>query len=643
MYDVKITVRPNNHLSYGDMDVKTYDAVIGNVQQKFEESASGCLEVPEDYYLDIRLRYRGAEDGDLNDISPIVNINDENYRCMLKEYGDTGEMWWNLVWREDISHEGRPFFGLPGKHLIGITFFVQREEEFRVSLPVEVLATKSRAIEIKKILSFMNSEYSSISKICMDTDVDSGVLADTINSARDVCKTFVNQWGNLLRNLRHSLEPKLSITPNGMPNSPEAIHWLSLNADAIALCSPGEQVFRINNMPVRTDFAAEEHVVPSYRVYENLVIASFFNQIQSKLAMMLNFIHEHEQKRNDSSRDINRNYPDYRRYISIVRGYNTDILGYYRKSIMELQDSFYRLYRSFIKATGLNYHGKTILPKSTPFVSRTPVYSEIFETIGDWYKNCSIPISLNDVPFHSIKIDKLYEFMVLSQLINVIDSLGGLWETKEWHNMDQKKFGGIPEERPKDQPNNYYKWISESKEYNLELWYEPAIYTVKYAKKGELVVVSAENYHADFSYTPDFVVKITWNKSGMVDYLIMDAKYSSCRTVQSKSLPMLVNKYLYGIHVYDNCCLDSSIRGILAIYARGEKGAIHGYAPEHMLESRNSVFPSIEAVGVFPKDDEETTDSNLKKYISGIISKLRNYHRQEYERVLEMAKRLQES
>ena len=231
--------------------------------------------------------------------------------------------------------------------------------------------------------------------------------------------------------------------------------------------------------------------------------------------------------------------------------------------------------------------------------------------------------------------------MVLSRIVNVVSQLGGICVSREWHDMSVDHFGGRVAERPLSEPFNYYRWLSENKEYTLELWYEPKIFTVGRTDDEEPMVVCSKNYGRDFYYTPDFVIRIRWEASGLVDYLIMDAKYSSYDTVRKASLPMLVNKYMNSIRVKNALGFDSGIRGVLAIYSRGNVNRFSEYASVHDLDSEYPVFPSIAGVAVRPVADKEKNEKNIKEYLSLFIGNLRKVHHAEYERVIKLARRLQ--
>lgn len=589
--------------------------VQNSVPCSVEGTPNSILEIPEDYYLELDIRYNYDDGTEIYKMTPKVVVDNENYYGKPLGCAD-GYKHWGVDWLDhnQIPHKGRPFYGLAGIHEIKIIVFDDTEEREEISFMVEVLASRERAREINKMLKAIDDNYDEITNMCINSDPTKSSLFDLISEAKDIVDWLTKNWNILISQLRRTLEPMLTIKPNGLPNSPEALYWLCSNPDALGYCRPNEQNFKINNIPVRTDFAAEEVVKPQYNLFENNVIAAFFEHIQSKLADIRNFIavHKHETVINDNTQ-----YPNYVRYSQIVEKYNVDLLSEQEDEISRLQDSMYRFYNRFKQITGIR-HVRRLMPKITPFVARTSIYHNLYTIINDWYAMCKQNITLNDFAMHFIKIDKLYEFTVLTRIVNAINALGGYNSAMEWHDMSEGTFGGVKKERPITEPYNYYKWFLSNRDVVLELWYEPAIRTIQKSEEGDLIVVRGQNYHSNYALTPDFVFRITWYNK-ISDYLIMDAKYSSDNTIQNMSLPKLTEKYLYSLSVKKKGVVDNPVRAVWAIYSRGNKKQISGYSRNHSLASEYMVFPSLEGIQV-STDDKSCA---IKDNISILIKQLK--------------------
>lgn len=625
MIDVTLVVSsPQNNVA-PSQEMKRFLVMSNGENIEFAACPNKILEIPEDYYFDIDIRYLFDDGSEIYNSSPQITISDENYFCHYIT-DDEGNKFWRIQWdNHSVPHVGRPYYGLAGRHQIKISVFNNTDEFSEYRLFIEVLATSNSAKEIGCMLKAIDDDYNQIDTMCINNNLATGSsFIDLLDEAESIYNSIYSIWNRLIIQLRKSFAPKLVIKPNGVPNSPEAIHWICANTDALGYCQPSEQDFTVNNFPVRTDFAAEEIVSAQYDLFENKVLLGFFEQMEAKLADVRAFING---KKNAPGLGRSLEFPEYIRYAKIVEDYSINVLAIHEQRVCELQDSYYRLYNSLRKATGIKDRIRPIYPKITPFVARTKVYLDIFSMIHSWYLRCRKPFSLNDFAMHFIKIDKLYEFTVLTKIVNGIKELGGAKIGTEWHDMSSTNFGGLVGERPDSEPFNYYKWQFPRRELIVELWYEPKIRTLDYANDDDLVVVKklGVGYKRDYYLTPDFLFKVSWRTTGAIDYLIMDAKYSSDNTVEQKSLPNLVDKYLYSLNTKNKCCCSQSVKALWALYSRGNRSRVSAYGAQHSIAGNYCSFPSIEGVRLGVGDSE-----GFKDVFSMLLNSLRRMHSYEY-------------
>ncbi|MGN1393809.1 MAG: hypothetical protein ACI4V7_07235 [Succinivibrionaceae bacterium] len=594
-----------------------FNVIEKGIVQSFPNLPDGIVAIPEDYYLTLDVSYVFDDGREIFNKTPKITIDNDNFYCHPVN-GEDGRTHWILNWLHDKTspHRGRPFWGLAGVHEIKISAFEDSEEYTENIVCVEILANKERADEIHKMLHNIDDNYDEITNMCISKNSYNSSLLELIEQAEDIVTWLNINWNTLLSQLRKTLEPCLIIKPNGLPNSPESLHWICSNPEALGFCLPEEQDFKVNNFPVKTDYCAEEVVKPQYNLYENNVIAAFFEHVQTKISDIKKFIHANMNKQSDK----NEMYPGYIRYKQIVNKYNINLLSGYEDTLNKLQDNIFKFYNKFKQVTGIRY-SRHLMPKITPFVARTNIYYNFYQIINKWYEKSRAKITLNDFAMHFIKIDKLYEFSVLTKIVNAVNSLGGHNTKMSWHNMKTRIFGGVESERPDNEPFNYYKWLSSSREFTIELWYEPRISTVDYATDGELVVVHSDNYHREYTLTPDFIFRIEWSNTHDVDYIIMDAKYSSDNTVLNQSLPRLINKYLYSLNIKSKKFYSNPVRAVWAIYSRGQRKSISWYVNSHNLQSDYMVFPSLEGIQICADDDSVFKDS-----LNSLINGLRQLH-----------------
>jgi len=560
----------------------------------YSANPDGILQIPDDYYIhiDCRLRIPATEEGQSVNIS--VHFNDETYYFAKTGVQDGTDIW-EPVWGSNAKHRGRPFYNLSGRH--EMLFRVTRGDSVsRFSVMVEFLASGNSANEIREMLETINNNYDEISSMCLDSDMSKSSLLNLIDRSEDIVESLTGLWQPFLKNLRRVLGPELRVAPNGIPNSPEAIHWLCENPRALSYCQPEELDFVLHGFPVRTDYAAEEVVVPKYDLYENKVILGFFEHIQTRMSDVLSFI----AKNKHQATGINSAYPGYIRYVDIVREFGFDQLKKQESRIVKLQDRLYRLYSSFRKITGIRAGVRPAMPKITPFVARNRIYLHLFTLIKNWYETSRQELTLNDFAMHFIKLDKLFEFKVLTTVVGVINDLGGSSQTMEWHDMSEntalqeQPFGGVPGKRPAEEPFNYYRWMGPEGEFTLELWYEPRIHMVEKTCDGDLAVVESFSGDPNYVLTPDFVFRICWKGDSRVqDWLIMDAKYSSDETVRKQSLPLLRSKYMVSLNQKRGFPFYNPVQAVWALYSRGALDQVPVYARANHLGGEYPAFPSL--------------------------------------------------
>ena len=619
MLDATLNVVPGGWEGPGT----SYVVVKDGVRCPFRECTDTILAVPEDYKLELIIRLVLADNPELLNTAPKVFVGVDVYDCVYNSACSDGEPGWTVDWdtNEQLPHVAQPFRGIPGRHEIKIVAGFGTGQSIECSFFVEVLATRQSANEIRGLLDAIDMDYDQIDELCLKGHAGSSSFISLIDRAEELEELFSSNWVEFSRRIRRRYEPSLEIKPNGMPNSPEAIYWLSSNPEALGYCLPEERQFSLDSLPVKAAYAAEEVVKASGKLYENQVIAGFFEQVETKLSDLLKFIHNSSVVSGDLPLV---RYANYISYHQIVHEYSLSTLARHEGRIKKLQDKFFRMYRNFRLLTGIRGNVRPVLPEITPFAARNPLYRTFFNAIDSWYKLCKSRVELNDFACHFIKLDKLYEFTVLTKIVHSLQDLGFTSKAREWHDMSELCFGGKAQAvRPSSSPFNYYKWTLNDR-LTLEMWYEPRIYTLKNAAENDLVVIKSEYYNSSSYYlTPDFVFKIKWANRVLPDYFIMDAKHSSDKSVQRNYIKSLTEKYLNSVNVRTVHNLQNPIKAIWAIYARGADW-ISGYGIGHSIEGAYTVFPSIGGVLV----NSGTSDVFSRSFMV-LIDKLEAMH--EYE------------
>lgn len=107
--------------------------------------------------------------------------------------------------------------------------------------------------------------------------------------------------------------------------------------------------------------------------------------------------------------------------------------------------------------------------------------------------------------------------------------------------------------------------------------------------------------NADYNYwNPDYVIRLD-TPNGRTKYLILDAKYSTESVVRNNHLPNVIDKYYWGMSVFDaekNCYSNEHISGVLIVYPLGVNTKFIKYGRRLSFGSRHLPLPVVGAVGL---------------------------------------------
>src|SRR5574344_1914585 len=209
MIDVTLVVSSPQDNVAPSQEMKRFLVMSNGENIEFADCPNKILEIPEDYYFDIDIRYLFDDGSEIYNSSRQITISDDNH---------------------SVPHVGRPYYGLAGRHQIKISVFNNTDEFSEYRLFIEVLATSNSAKEIGCMLKAIDDDYNQIDTMCINNNLATGSsFIDLLDEAESIYNSIYSIWNRLIIQLRKSFAPKLVIKPNGVPNSPEAIHWICAN------------------------------------------------------------------------------------------------------------------------------------------------------------------------------------------------------------------------------------------------------------------------------------------------------------------------------------------------------------------------------------------------------------------------------
>ena len=141
-----------------------------------------------------------------------------------------------------------------------------------------------------------------------------------------------------------------------------------------------------------------------------------------------------------------------------------------------------------------------------------------------------------------------------------------------------------------------------------------------------MVDVAHRKPNAIYNYwSPDYIIRLT-NTNGNTKYLILDAKYSTESWVRSTHLPNIVEKYYWGMSVYNaikKSYSNGPIAAILVVYPLSVKSAFVRYGRRTSVGNKLFPLPVVGAMGL-TVDVDDTFNQIISEILEAVLSSL-NY------------------
>ena len=364
----------------------------------------------------------------------------------------------------------------------------------------------------------------------------------------------------------------------------------------------------------------------SYDIYENRIVCGFLdsviraiNQSESKIMTMM--------KQMDNQHCFDGEIEDAYVLSSELVANGTGLGLYtYQRDLMDYKVKFQKLQRLYQSTFGLkdkDIYTVDKIPTSSLIFRSVLHYQNIYGVIVKWFKCGQDPFEKDMFVFPFLKSSKVYEHYVLTKMIRFFGTYVQKSFTKE------KIVYGLPQGCLYENTNTTNKFTFIRDDIGLTLYFQPVIYgNLPYDREGILLFKNTTFNSSDFKYnndyyTPDYVVKIHDLTTEQTKYIILDAKFSSIKTVKEYHVKELCFKYLFSLSpLYDTDCIVN-----LAII-NGRKDQEMNDQTKNMndiAEDMNiNVTPSMSLVTMTETPDgiEPTHDDLLRQYFSQFVSML---------------------
>lgn len=281
------------------------------------------------------------------------------------------------------------------------------------------------------------------------------------------------------------------------------------------------------------------------------------------------------------------------------------------KRCLDLMDKTAELIRLFESHLGVSYIGD-IRPVMTPYARTSKVYRSLYTYLATWYALGMPSFGANHFLLKLKSLSKIYEIYSFFQLIEHMYNSG-------WEGIGIKMHPELGEFHPQEATLKRENIL-------VKVTYEQVIRPFDRGRTQHLSLVDVQHRLSGAFYNywkPDFVMRLD-SDSGKTKYIILDAKYSTAYSVREYHLPEVINKYYWGMSVY-NATLDvltnEQIAGVLVIYPLGVSSSFLHYGKRKSIGSKNLPLPVIGATGLVI-DQTESFGRVMEDVISSIIKTL---------------------
>lgn len=272
--------------------------------------------------------------------------------------------------------------------------------------------------------------------------------------------------------------------------------------------------------------------------------------------------------------------------------------------VIELTNKLIRLFELKI---GVNYAGD-IRPVMTPYARTSKIYRALYSNLAKWYELGMPSFGLINSLMKLKSLSKIYEIYALFKIIDQMNSTG-------WEVIQSNAHPDLGEFIPKE-----VKLKRDG--VTTTIFYEPIIKPFNTATNHlDLIDVAHTRVDADFNYwNPDYVIRLD-GENGYTKYIIADAKYSTESTVRDIHLPKIIEKYYWGMSVYNSIIgsySNDSICAIIAIYPPIKSRYFLPYGKRKSIGgNKPTPLPIIGAVGL-TIESENTFESVLSEIFDNI-------------------------
>lgn len=321
--------------------------------------------------------------------------------------------------------------------------------------------------------------------------------------------------------------------------SQRTIQYITNHIDELSVVNYDTGI-RYNNQYYQPNRVLVERNIYSYDVYENRIIVGFLKTLVSEITVTIKSLLEKTYLKNKSSTKdgyIDSMYQIFSRSIKRINGYI--------ESLKTLHNEYQQLYYFYTRLFNISTDAVRNVPVFTPVFRSINAYRQIYTVIHNWFSIGNYDLGKDELLLSFISTSKIYEYYCLIKMLchiivntdyDLTESKHILYRVNNCYYEDTKY-------------NNTF--IFDNGISKITLYFQPVIYDNDRAFNGLSLFrntstnAQKDNNNRGKTYNPDYIIKFEYD--GIVDYLILDAKFSTPENIRLHQLQELVYKYMFSI------------------------------------------------------------------------------------------------
>lgn len=385
--------------------------------------------------------------------------------------------------------------------------------------------------------------------------------------------------------------------------SQRTIQYIANNIDELAVVNYDTGI-RYNNQYYQPNRILVEKNSYSYDVYENRVIVGFLKKLVSEINITIKSLMEKTYLKNrNSTKDgyIDSMYQIFSRSIKRINGYID--------SLKNLQDKYQQLYYFYTKLFHISVDTVKSLPAFTSVFRSINAYRQIYIVIKKWFSIGNYDLGRDELLLSFISTSKIYEYYCLIKMLCHI-TRNTDYDLKESKCISYSYY----EDTKYNNTFIFGNGISK-----ITLYFQPVIYDNDRAFNGLYLFrntstnAKKDNNNKGKTYTPDYIIKFEYDST--VDYIILDAKFSTNENIRLHQLQELVYKYIFSISTLNKNDLKKGLYILCGKkHGNDEESIVHDLAQK--IGRSVTPFADILVMNGMKTDDYSMTDMIFNNLLS---------------------------